>query len=72
MKGEAAVTKNFRLSRKLSVEITVGPGGMVVEWEPDMPEKLTDKELRRYRAARHEMLGRLADSTGGAVVCVEI
>ncbi len=69
---EAAESKTFRLSRRLSVRITVGTDGMAVEWDPKQSDKLTAKELRRYRAARQEMLERLAKSAGGAVVCVEI
>lgn len=69
--SESAESKTFKLSRRLSVEITVGAGGMVVEWEPEMPEQLTAKELRRYRAARAEMVGRLSARMGGAVVVVE-
>lgn len=71
-KSEAAETKTFRLSKRLSVEITVGAGGMTCEWDPDMPDKLTDKELRRYRAARAEMLQRLAAMAGVAVALVEL
>lgn len=70
--SEKAEAKTFRLSRRLSVEITAGAGGMVVEWLPDVPDKLTSKELRRYRAARSEMVNRLADKIGGAVVVVEV
>ena len=70
-KTEAAETKTFRLSKWLSVEITVGVGGMTCEWLPDMPDKLTAKELKRYRVARAEMLKRLAERIGGAVVVVE-
>ncbi|MDP3949601.1 hypothetical protein [Microbacterium sp.] len=68
---EAAESKTFRLSRRLCVEITVGAGGMAVEWNPELPERLTPKELRRYRAARHEMLSRLAERVGGTVLVVE-
>lgn len=70
--SEQAERETFRLSRRLSVEITVGVGGIVCEWDPDMPEELTAKELRRYRAARHEMLQQLAKATGGAVICMEV
>lgn len=71
--SESAERKTFRLSRRLSVEITVGTGGMAVEWEPALPDAgLTAREMRRYRQARQEMLQRLAKSAGGAVVCVEI
>lgn len=70
--SEAAETKTFRLSKRLSVEITVGTGGIVCEWDPELPERLTAKELRRYRAARAEMLKCLAERVGGGVVCVEV
>lgn len=69
--SESADRKCFRLSRRLSVEITAGPSGIVVEWCPDVPERLTAKELRRYRQARHEMLTRLADQLGTTVVVVD-
>jgi hypothetical protein len=69
---EAAESKTFRLSRRLSVEITAGAGGLVAEWQPDMPDRLTAKELRRYRAARHEMAARLAERLGRAVVLLEL
>ncbi len=70
--SEKAECKTFRLSRRLTVEITVGAGGMVVEWSPGQPVELTAKELRRYRSARHEMLQRLSSWIGGAVVVVEV
>jgi hypothetical protein len=68
---EAAESRTFRLSRRVSVEMTVGPGGFVVEWTPAMPARLTSKELRRYRAARHEMVSRLAERLGGTVLVVD-
>jgi len=70
--SESAEIKTFRLSRRLSVEITVGVAGMVCEWAPAMPDQLTAKELRRYRAARNEILQRLAERIGAAVVLVEV
>ena len=70
--SESAESRVFQLSRRLKVEITVGAGGMVCEWDPEQPDKLTDKELRRYRAARAEMLTRLSSQIGGAVVVVEV
>lgn len=70
--SEAATTKTFRLSKRLTVEITVGPAGMVCEWAPTMPKTLTAAELKAYRLARHEMLEHLAGRLGGGVVCVEL
>ena len=68
---DKTASKTFRLSKRLSVEITVGAGGLTCEWDPDMPAKLTAKELDRYRKARNEMLRRLAELVGGSVVVVE-
>ena len=72
LKGEKAESKTFRLSRRLSVEITAGAGGMVVEWDLATPDWLTARELRRYRAARAEMVKRLAGRIGAAVAVVEL
>jgi hypothetical protein len=69
--SEAAETKTFRLSKRLAVTITVGVSGLVCEWDPGLPAKLTAKELRRYRAARHKMVSSLAERTGGMVVVVD-
>lgn len=69
---EAAESKTFRLSRRLVVQFTVGPAGMVVEWQPDLPDHLTAAELRAYRTARAQMLAKLAEMIGGTVACVEI
>jgi hypothetical protein len=69
---ERAEAQTFRLSRRLSVEITAGLGGMCCEWLPRKPEVLTDAELAAYRSARAEMLQRLAASIGCAVLCVEV
>jgi hypothetical protein len=68
--SEAAESKTFRLSKDLSVEITVGLGGIVCEWTPATPRKLSARELNRYRAARDEMLTRLAQIVGGRVLCI--
>ena len=44
---------------------------MTAEWIPVLPDRLTEKELKRYRAARQEMLGNLAQRLGGSIVVVE-
>ena len=63
--------KTFRLSSRLAVEITVGPAGLTVQWDPDMPDKLTDKELRKYRKARNETLADLSGIVGMPITIVE-
>lgn len=70
-KTDKTAAKTFLLSKRLAVEITVGLGGMTVEWDSVMPAKLTTKELYRYRQGRNEMLRRLAEMVGGSVVVVE-
>ncbi len=70
--SEKALTQSFRLSKRVRVDITVGPNGAVCEWDPARPATLTTKELRRYRAARDSMLRRLADVIGGRVLLVEV
>lgn len=69
---DAAERKTFRLSRRVSVELTAGLGGLTAEWIPAMPDELTAKELRRYKQARHELLSRLAERAGGTVLVVEV
>lgn len=67
----ATVADSFPLGRGLSVTITVAPGHLHCEWEPRKPERLTPKQLTRYRRARHVMLERLAERTGRRVLCIE-
>jgi len=72
---EWALTATARLSRRISVEITAGPGGMTCEWSPNRPVlgiRLNKKEVRRYRAARDELLARVAERMGGNILVVEV
>lgn len=72
MTSNQATTKIFRLSPRLSVEMTVGPSGFTCEWMPDLPEFLTRKERRAYERARKEMIGHLAAMLGGQVAVVDV
>jgi hypothetical protein len=69
---ETAETKTYRLSKRLSVDITVDPGGWYCIWDPAMPKQLTKKEKSRYRRARQEMFQRLADMTGETFVLADL
>lgn len=71
LRSEQALCRTFRLSARLSVEITVGPAGMAFEWDPAMPASMSAKEVRRYRSARNEMLEELARMVGGTVLLLE-
>ena len=66
MKAEA---KTFRLSRRLSIEITAGVDGIEVEWEPSIPGELTKAEMEKYQDAMAELFERLASD---AVVIVDV
>jgi hypothetical protein len=74
--AEWALTTTARLSSRISVDITCGPGGMTCEWSPDRPDafgiRLTKKELRRYFAARHQLLERVAERMGGNILVVDV
>ena len=64
--------KVARVSKRFSVEITVGPGGMVCEWSPTTPTFLTREERRAYRAVRDACISEAAERLGGAALVVEI
>lgn len=66
-----AISKRFKLSPSLAVEITVGALGFVVEWLPGPPESLSKKETIRYVAARREMLAQLAELIGGDIMVLD-
>ena len=68
---ECAETKTYRLSKRVSVEITVGSSGWCCLWDPALPEQLTKKEADRYVRARREMFQRLADMTGETFVLAD-
>lgn len=70
--SEQAVTKTFRLSDRLSVEMTVGPAGFTCEWVPDLPPELNRRERRAYKKARDEMLRKLVEIVGGDVAVVDV
>lgn len=72
VKTEFAESKTFRLSKRLTVEVTVGACGLLCEWTPSLPKRLTGREMTAYRTARDQMLERLADRLGGRVLIVEV
>ena len=51
--------------------LTIGPGGMLVEWAPHTP-KLTGARLDSYRVWRNECLADYSRSIGGGVVVIEL
>jgi hypothetical protein len=69
---ERAITKTFRLSDQLSVDITVGPNNYLCEWTPAVPRKLTRQEMRAYERAREQMLDKLSEMVGGKVMMLTL
>jgi hypothetical protein len=66
------LTKSARLSKRFSIEFSLGPGGFKCEWDPDVPRKgLTNTERKRYIAARDELLREAAARLGESVLVVE-
>jgi len=61
-----------RITKSLLVEITVSPVGMTCEWIGDIPPKLNERQMGRYRAARNKAIAGLAERISGTVVLVEV
>jgi hypothetical protein len=74
VQGEWAVTKTTRLSKRYSVDLTLGPGGFCCEWSPHTPapRSLTGKEVARYRRARDALVAEVSERIGGSVLVVEV
>jgi hypothetical protein len=71
-KSEAAETKTFKLSERLTVDITINRDNLLMEWVPDIPAHLTRSERRRYVRARDAMIERMAEITGARILVVEL
>jgi hypothetical protein len=41
------------------------------EWTPTEPERLTDAELKQYRAGRNALLSEIGKALGGNVLVIE-
>jgi hypothetical protein len=49
-----------RLSARVTATLSFDDGGLSVTWDPQMPDRLSDAELGRYRSARHTLLEEMA------------
>lgn len=73
MSAELAVTKTVRLSKRLTVTLSVSRLGMTAEWEPGRPgEGLSAGELKIYREARDGLLTEAAKRFGIGITVVEV
>lgn len=75
--GEWACSAVVRLSRRYTVELTLGPQGFVQEWEPGVPKRegrrgLTRKEVGVYRKARDQLVAEVSERMGAKVMLVEM
>ena len=64
LKPEKNVSRTFRLSERVSVEMTLHQGGLSVVWDPTVPHDLTLLEMGAYVEARDEMIRLLMDGEG--------
>lgn len=60
------------IGKHLTATFTVAPGHMLVEWDPAVPKKLSQRQQTLYRAARDEAMQMLADRIGGSVMTLEV
>lgn len=66
------ITYRAHIAAGLSVEFHWRAPQLSCEWSPASPRaRLRGQALRRYRAARHVMLERIAAALGGSVACIE-
>jgi hypothetical protein len=72
IKGEWAIERTIRITNNLRVHITVGPGGMTSEWDPDMPKTLTPRQLNRYRRGRDQLIAEVGERLGVGSLIIEI
>jgi len=71
-RSESAETQTFTLSNRISVQMTLGPLGFTCEWIPEAPKELNEKEIKRYKKYRNEMIARLSKRIGGTVIVVDV
>jgi hypothetical protein len=70
-KGEWAEQRFVRLSDRVSVTMSCGPGGFTCEWDPKLPDRLTEAEFRNYRKGRQALLETVSARLGGPVLVLE-
>lgn len=76
MSAGAGITRSWSVG-KYRVTMTIPRSGSgllaaTVEWEPYLPKRLTDAELRQYRAGRDAALAEMAAELGVTVGLVEL
>jgi hypothetical protein len=74
-----SLTTTFRVGTRYRCSIALPlaaacAGLLAIEtrWEPDVPSRLTNNELRDYRRGRDMLLAEAANQIGGSVAVVEL
>jgi hypothetical protein len=75
----SALRTTFRVGKRYRCSITLplaaaSAGLLAIEasWEPAVPSRLTNDELRDYRRGRDMLLAEAANQIGGSVAVVEL
>lgn len=61
------VSTRFRVGKKFVCEMSFGPTGLLCEWSPRVPTRLTKKDFRAYRQRRDALLAEVAAAIGAPV-----
>lgn len=77
MSAEVAFTRTWRVGRYRATLSCpkLKPGNTAaacVEWEPEIPQRMTAAEAIKYRAGRNAALADLARELGGNVAVLEV
>jgi hypothetical protein len=67
-----AIERHIKLSRGLAVTLTIGPAHACCEWHPEMPDRLTPTQWRRYRRGRDRLVQQVAARMGGRAIVAEL
>ena len=72
-----AIVKTFKVGKRIVTltiprPVTGGVVSMACEWEPTVPERLSAREWRQYRAGRDAALAELCQMTGEKALVLEL
>lgn len=73
-----ALVRSFRVGKRWTCTLTIARprrGDVVhsvIEWSPDVPQRLKAKEFDQYRAGRNAAVAELAALISGNVLLVEV
>ena len=77
MSAETGISRSWPVGRYTCTLTMLRPkrgglGHVVIEWEPQMPDRLTDAEIAEYRAGRNKAVSELAGELGGNLAVVDL